>query len=130
MAPIGYRVLQESGVAFLAATDAVGLLGTLQEELGTWGKSAEQRAGVSGASRALRGSRSQLSAGLPSCPHTLPAPCLFAVLPTVCQSRFLTSHLKLDPNFETRSTPAPLGSSGSSSAILPARKGCRDGSQG
>lgn len=28
MAPIGYRVLQENGVAFLAATDAVGLLGS------------------------------------------------------------------------------------------------------
>lgn len=50
--------------------------------------------------------------------------------PTVCQSQFLTSHLKLDPNFETRSAPAPLGSSGSSSESLPARKGWRDGSQG
>lgn len=56
--------------------------------------------------------------------------CLFTAFPTVCQPRFLTSHLKLDPNFETRSTRAPLGSSGSSSENLPARKGCWDGSQG
>lgn len=106
----------------------------LQEEINTWRNNPWAACPRSGdavwkLTLTLWGSRSQLSAWLPSCSHRLPVVCFLPFFPTVCQSPFLTSHLKLDPNFETWSTWVPFGSSRSSSESLPARQSLWDGSQ-
>lgn len=101
MAPIGYRVLHEEGVTFPDSPDPVELFSIIA------GGARLLKAEAPSSLSEVRGQPERSGAPLPAVSMAaelftaITCACLFTAFPTICQSRFLTSHLKLDPDFET-----------------------------